>query len=352
VLAWLLRAPRTSAISAPDEALPVATAIAFQQSMPVLVEAVGEVISRHSVQIRPQITGTLRRVCFSEGQEVVAGQRLFEIDPAVFTAAAAAARAAWESARANAERLPPLAKQGYVTPQDLLNARSATDQAEAAYKQAAINLSYTQLRAPIAGRTGVLSRKAGNIVAPSDAAPLVTINEIRPIEVQFSIPQQTLGAVRQQLAAHAISVRISSEDGAETLDEGVLGFIDNTVNAQTGTILLKARTPNRSEQLWPGEYVGVHMELRVEPRAIVVPATAVQTGQEGPYVFLVTQGAAVARTVRVDREVGVLAVISSGLTAGQRVITRVPRGLRAGMRVRPQDVAVGSRATVTVPESP
>jgi multidrug efflux system membrane fusion protein len=325
--------PPVSQILAKEESLTVEVIAAHVQPMPVLLQSVGQVISQHTVQIRPQVSGMLKQVFFKEGEFVSKGQRLFQIEPAAFEAALASASAASENARGNADRLETIVKKGYVTQQDYRNARALADQAQSAYQQAQINLAYTDLRAPIGGRTGSVTVKAGNIVSPTDTAQLVAINEVQHILVQFSVPQQFLASVRQFQASPGISVSVADDKGAGKLDEGALVFIDNAVNTNTGTIMLKAKMPNAHEQLWPGQYVNVKMQLTVEPNAVVVPQTAVQTGQNGNYVFVVEQGRAEARDVIVDRQMADLAVLSAGLAGDEQVILRVPRDLRAGMKV-------------------
>ena len=317
----------------PEEALAVDTEKVRIQPMPVSLEASGQVVAEHVVQVRPQVSGMLKEVFITEGQRVAVGQRLFQIEAAPFEAAVAAGKAAWESADGKLQRAVPLAKQGYVSSQDLLTAQAAADQALASYKQAKINLEYTDIRAPLAGRTGILGLKSGNIVAPTDVTPLVTINETRPIQVEFNIPQQSLLTVREHQATRSLKVSVATENETRTLDEGTLVFVDNAINLRTGTVLLKARLPNAQEQLWPGEYVTVRMQIAMEPRAIVVPETAVQTGQSGSFVYVLAEGKAQSRSVKVDREVGPLAVISGGLNADEQVVTRVPRGLRPGIRI-------------------
>jgi RND family efflux transporter MFP subunit len=336
---------------ATEKALPVEVIVARIQPMPVVLQSVGQVMSQHTVQIRPQVSGMLKQVFFKEGQFVSKGQPLFQIEPAPFEAALASARAASENAKGNADRLESIAKKGYVTQQDYRNARALADQAEAAYQQAQINLSYTDIRAPIAGRTGSITVKSGNIVSPADAAQLVAINEMQPILVQFNIPQQFLARVRQYQARPGISVHIAEDKGVGKLDEGVLVFIDNAVNTNTGTITLRAQVPNNREQLWPGQYVDVDMQLTVEPNAVVVPQTAIQTGQTGYFVYVMAQGKAQATEVKVDRQVGDLAVLSAGLVGGEQVVSRVPRDLRTGMSITPAAAGTSLPAEVTLPKS-
>jgi RND family efflux transporter MFP subunit len=352
VILWVAMIPRASHILATEDALSVEVIAARIQPMPVLLQSVGQVVSQHSVQIRPQVSGMLKEVFFKEGQFVSKGQPLFQIEPAPYEAAQSSAKAAAQNAKANADRLETIAKKGYVTQQDYGNARALADQAEAAYKQAQINLSYTDIRAPIAGRTGSVTTKSGNIVSPADAAQLVAINEMQPILVQFNIPQQFLARVRQYLVRPGISVRVADDKGGGELDEGVLVFIDNAVNTNTGTITLKAQVPNQHEQLWPGQYVDVSMQLTVEPKAVVVPQTAIQTGQTGNFVYVVAQGKAQATEVKVDRQVGDLAVISAGLVGDEQVVLRVPRALRSGTKIAPITAVTSPPAEITLPKSP
>lgn len=331
--------------------LVVAMGQAKVQPMPVTLTAVGQVISEHAVQIRPQVSGMLKDVYFTEGQNVAAGQKLFLIDPGPFEAALASAKAAWENAKANADRLEPLAKQDFATPQEYENARATADQAEAAYKQAQINLSYTDIRAPIAGRTGSLAVKSGNIVGPSDATPLVAVNQMQPIQVQFQLAQQFLPQVREYDAKHTLKVTVTREDGSGHLDDGRLVFIDNAVNSVSGTVMFKAGLPNLQEQLWPGQYVGVTLQLALQQNAVVVPQSAVLTGQQGNYVYVVKDGVAQPQDVKVDRQIGDLAVVSAGLRGDEHIVTEVPRNLRPGLHVTAAP-ADESKPEINVPGEP
>lgn len=316
-----------------DKALTVETAAVRMQPMPILLQVVGQVQSEHSVQIRPQVSGMLQAVYFKEGQAVVKGSQLFRIDPSQYETALIAARAEWEYAREQAQRLAPLAGKEYVTTQEYDTARAAVDKAQAALKQAEINLAYTDIRAPISGRTGSLGARSGNLVAPGDSTPLVVINQMQPILVQYSIPQQNLSELRRYQAQKSIRIFITREDGSGDLGQGEMVFIDNSVNTGTGTVMLKARVDNAQEQLWPGQYVGVRTQFALQADALVVPQTAVQTGQSGNFVYVVEDGSAVIRAVQVDRQAGDLVVIATGLKAGETVVTRAPRNLRPGIKV-------------------
>lgn len=328
----------------PDKPLAVDTAVVKVQPMPVFLTAVGQVQSEHSVQIRPQVSGVLQKVYFNEGDEVKKGQKLFLIDPSQYQTALTAARAEYEFDKQQAKRLEPLAGKEYVTTQEYDTARATADQALAKLQQAQINLAYTDIRSPINGRTGSLSAKTGNLVAPNDSTPLVTINQMQPILVQYNIPQQNLSELRRYQAQNGIRIFITHEDGSGDLGEGKLVFVDNSINTDTGTVLLKARVPNAHEQLWPGQYVGVRTRLTMQPDAIVVPQSAIQTGQNGNFVYAVEQGKAVVRDVEVDRQVDDLAVITTGLKEGDIVVTRTPRNLRPGTEIV-------SAATVAKPET-
>lgn len=330
---WRLADSTTEARKRPDKPVSVETATVRTQPMPVFLQAVGQVQSEHSVQIRPQVSGVLKEVYFAEGDAVKKGQKLFLIDPSQYRTALAGARADYEYAQQQAKRLKPLAGKEYVTNQEYDSARAAMDKAQAAMEQAQINLAYTEIRAPIDGRTGSTGAKPGNVVAPSDSAPLVTINQIKPILVQYTIPQQSFSELRRYQAQGSIRIFITHEDGSGNLGEGELVFVDNTVNTDTGTVTLKARVPNAHEQLWPGQYVGVRTRLAIQPDAVVVAQSAVQTGQNGNYVYVVDQGTVAVRDVEVERQVEDLAVIGAGLKAGETVVTRVPRNLRPGSKV-------------------
>lgn len=343
--------PAPASASKEEASLSLELTQARVQPMPVILQSVGQVVSQHMVQIRPQVSGMLKQVLFKEGELVLKGQHLFLIETAPFEAALASAKAVADNAKGNADRLETVAKKGYVTEQDYQNVRAMAEQTQAAYQQALINLSYTDLRAPIAGRTGTVTMKSGNIVSPSDSLPLVTINEMQPILVQFSIPQQSLSRVRQSQEQHAIKVSVTDDKGVANLDQGNLVFIDNGVNPNTGTITLKAQLPNAHEQLWPGQYVTVNLHVTIEPKSIVVPQTSIQTGQNGNFVYIVEQGKVAVRDVRVDRQMDKLAVLSHGLLGSEQVIVRAPRDLRVGVKVTASKGGDAPAAEITLPDS-
>jgi multidrug efflux system membrane fusion protein len=321
---------------------------------PVQLSAVGNVVSPHTVNVRAQVSGTLTRIFFTEGDNVRAGDKLFQIDPAPYEAALAQARAqlaidraSLAAARAQYERMKPLIDKQYVTSQEYDNARAAADEGaarlladEANVKTAEINLGYTLIRAPIAGRTGSVSAKTGNLVGSNDAQPLVVLNEIDTVQIQFAIPQDQLPAVQQALAHGELPVQVYGDDPQQVLATGRLVFVENAVDTTTGTVTLKAEVDNRGHRLWPGAFVSVGLTLSVQSDALLVPETAVQPGADGQYVFVVDAGhKAQLRTIVVDRQAGSDVVVAGGVKAGETIIARAPHNLQPGTEVIGADAA-------------
>lgn len=310
-----------------------------RQPMPVLIEAVGTVESEHSVAVRPQVSGVLNAVQFKEGDYVKQGQVLFQIDPRPMQAAVAQSAAAVKrdeaqlaQARAQEGRLRSLVEQDYITKQEYDVAATAAKSLEAtvnanraALEQAQLQLGYSRITAPIAGRTGSLAVKPGNLVtAGTSGTPLVIINSTRPILVSLPVPQRYLEDIRRYWGTPDLKVEIAASRGERTMVEGRLVFIDNAVNPTTGTILLKALVANEKEDLWPGQFVAARIVLKVERDAMVLPEAAVQPGQEGPFVFVVSDGRARVKNIEVDRQVGDAVVIAKGLTGDEQIVIDVP----------------------------
>ena len=366
-------------------AVPVLVARVKRAAVPYTIEANGIVIPSQSSTVGSQVEGIIRRVAFQEGQEVVKGQVLFEIDARPYQAQYQAAvanlarsRAAAENAQRAAQRYATLEQQDYVTREqaDQQRANAASTAASVAADQAAVsaarfNLDNTTIRAPISGRTGALLVREGNLVHASGSTPLVVINQLSPILDRFAIPSTQLPLLQRYgtvggLVVHAtpnsggepgadasarpIGLSVGGGDPAQAAsggapagppgpagrpapatsalvpiaqaENGSLSFIDNAVDTTTGTVLLKATFPNPNKRLWVGEFVATKLELFVEQNALVVPTQAVVTGQQGPYVYLVTDsGTAQQRPVRVERTAGDLSVIASGLREGEQVVT-------------------------------
>jgi multidrug efflux system membrane fusion protein len=325
---------------------------AVVKPMPVLIAAVGTVEPEHSVQVRAQVSGVLQSVLFKEGDTVKAGQLLFQIDPRTFEAAyrqsqaqLARDQAQLENAKVQQERLEPLLKREFITRQEFdvavtsvksLEATVAADRA--LMEQAHIQLEFSRIQAPIAGRTGALAVKSGNLVAAGaggGGVPLVTINSTDPILVSFSIPERQLEELRRQQIDKEMRIEILPDRNGPPAAEGKLVFIDNTITPQTGTVLLKTRVANKDEVLWPGQFVNVRVVLKIEPEAVVVPEAAVQPGQDGSFVYLIDENSKVrVRPVGVSRQIGSEVVIGSGIKAGDHVITEIPQALQPGATVR------------------
>lgn len=320
---------------------------AIVKPMPVLIEAVGTVESEHSVQVKPQVGGILESVLFKEGDVVKANQVLFQIDTRTYKAqyeqtlaVLARDKAQLENARAQQERLEPLLKREYITRQEYdvavtsaksLEATVRSD--EASVEQARIQLDFARIRAPIGGRTGAISVKAGNLVSTS--ATLVTINSMDPILVGFSVPERQLEDIRRYENSPEMRIEILPERSGPPVAQGKLVFIDNTVTPQTGTVLLKTRVGNAREVIWPGQFVNVRVVLTTEPNAVVLPEVAVQPGQAGSFVYLVDENSKVrVQRVVVSRQIGNEVVIAQGVKAGDQVVTEIPQTLSPGATVK------------------
>lgn len=326
----------------------VSTVTAKRQPMPVVIDAVGTVESEHSVAIRPQTNGVLQAVLFKEGDPVKQGQVLFRIDARPMVAGVEQARAALardqaqlQQAQAQETRLKPLVEKDYITKSEYEVAftqskslQATVEANRAALEQAKLQLSYAFISSPINGRTGSLSVKSGNLVsAGTGGLPLVVINSTQPILVSLSVPQRYLNDVRRAWGDGDVKIMISLDANSPTIAEGSLIFIDNSVNQQTGTIVLRARVKNEKEQLWPGQFVAARIVLKVEQDALVLPESAVQPGQDGSFVYLAKDGRAQVQNVQVDRQVDALVVISKGLNGGEEIIKDVPPTLANGSAI-------------------
>ena len=342
----------------PPAAVLVATA--ERHAAPYVVVANGVVEPMRSVAVQSQVTGVLTGVHFAEGDEVRAGQPLFTIDPRPYAAALRQARAVLardeaqaESARREAERFAALVQKDYVTrsqaDQAAANAaalRAVLEADRAAVQAAQLDLDNASIRAPVAGRTGGLLVREGNLVRPGTGAPLVVINQIRPTLVRFSVSERDFPMVQRHAAGKPLPVRVTPGRADAAPIEGVLSFVDNGIDTTTGTVTLKARFANDARSLWPGQFVQVSLELFVQPDAVLVPGEAVQTGQEGTFVFVVDdRSKALMRPVVAGRAVGRQVLIEQGLKGGERVVVdgqaRIAPGATVEVRAAPA-VAAGA----------
>ncbi|MBL8867553.1 MAG: efflux RND transporter periplasmic adaptor subunit [Planctomycetia bacterium] len=330
---------------------PVAIATSAKKTVPIQVRTIGTVKPVATVAIRPRVGGQITEVFFMEGEYVTKDQKLLIIDPRPYEVAVKSAEAALAKSvevQAGAEReLKRLEKVGVASGVELDTARTAAATAKAtvavdtvALESAKLQLGFTTIVAPLDGRVGELLVNRGNLVDANGANPLVVINQVSPIHVAFSLPEQQLPAVAAARREAPLKVEAYLRNGEPPI-EGMLAFIDNAVNLGSGTVMLKAEFPNKDRKLWPGQFVDVVLTVRDRPDSVVVPTAAVQTGQKGTYLFVLTPEKSVElRSVSVAFEHGDEAVIASGLSAGETVVTEGQLRLVAGSKV---DVKAGSK---------
>ncbi|MGH7993692.1 MAG: efflux RND transporter periplasmic adaptor subunit [Limisphaerales bacterium] len=316
------RGAKSGAVSA----APVLVATAFTTNVPVQINPppVGHVMPYSAVTVHSQIGGILQQVHFREGAEVKSNALLFTIDPRPAQAALARDQAQLENATAQFNRDQQLF-DAKIESQDQFDASKANRDALAATVQSdQLNLSFTEIRAPFDGVTGNLLFYQGNVVkAPDDT--LVTLNQIHPIYVQFGVPEQFLPEIRREMPAHPLTVSASYENMNGEPPQGELTFIDNTVDPSTGMIQLKATFPNENSTLWPGQFVTLTLSLSELTNVVVVPSQAVQTGQNGQFIYVVqsspTNQIAENRPVTTGITYDGETVIEKGLKAGETVVT-------------------------------
>lgn len=338
---------RPAAKPAPAAPLAVQVIAAAVAPTPVVLQAVGKVTAQASVEVRPQTSGVLRKVWISEGQRVIAGQRLFELDAQPLKAALTQAEAQYardlalaDDAAAAQARLKPLADQEFVTAREYESAvssqrtlRAAATATRTQIEQARIALGYATITAPIAGRAGAVLVKPGNLVSSGNSTPLVIVNALSPVDIAFSLPQDDARRLRQAMKAGDLDVEARDSRTQVLRAKGRLVFFDNALNDASGTILLKARFANADEALWPGEFHAVRIMLGIQDDAVLIPERALQQGQAGAYVYVVNEGKAIIRQLKVDRVLDGQAVIAGGLRGGEMVVLAVPASLRDGTTV-------------------
>jgi multidrug efflux system membrane fusion protein len=353
------RPPNTNAIPR-NLPVPVLAATPRVMDVPVYMDGVGTIRALNTVTVRAQVDGKLISVLFKEGQDVERGDVLGEIDPAIYKAQfdqAVAKKAQDEATLANARldltRYEQLAQSSAGSKQQADTQRSTVAQLEALVRsdQAAIDnaqtmLGYTKITAPLAGRTGLRFVDQGNIIRSSDANGLVVITQVRPIAVQFSLPQQQLARVNAAFAKGPLQVDVFGNDGKTVVETGKLEGIDNQVDPTTGTVKLKAQFPNANLALWPGQFVNVRIKVDTLPQAIVIPTSAVQRGPAGTYAFVIgADDTVTAKPVTVTQQSDIEAVIGTGLTVDDRVVTTGFALLAEGSKV-----LVGSEQNAPTPD--
>ena len=333
---------------------PVLVDQAVRRTVPVALTAIGNVEAVATVDVRSRVAGQILKVHIDDGADVTKGQTLFTIDPEPFRIALDRAeaqlardRALLQKADNDVARYAKLVDKEYVTREQYESAVSeAASQAatirsdEAAAEDARLSLSYCTIVAPISGRAGSVNLRAGNLVKANDDPPLVTILQVRPVYVTFSVPEKHLADVRKHAAEGKLEVRAYSRGEQGDGHVGVLTFIDNQVAEATGTIRLRGEFPNDDRGLWPGQFVEVVLRLAEQKDAVIVPSAAVQVGQQGSFVFVVgAEGNAQVRPVVVDRTQGGETVIASGLESGETVVTdgqiRIVPGTKVAVQAKP-----------------
>ncbi|RYZ05238.1 MAG: efflux RND transporter periplasmic adaptor subunit [Myxococcales bacterium] len=331
-----------------EDPVPVSIAVAEKKDVPREVRAFGSVDASSTVDVRAQVQGLVTEVHFKEGDFVKRGQLLFTVDTRPYSASLAAAqaellrnRAIAEQMRVEAERANALRQEGIASDRDVAkaNADAASSAAEVKLGQAqaasaSLNVAFTRITAPMDGRTGALLVYPGNLVNATDAQPLVVLRSISPVYIRFSVPQEHLSTIRERLGKEPLTARVTPRGERAKTIEAPVTFLENTVDASTGTIQLKATYLNAEQELWPGSSVDVVLVMGKDEGATVVPEPALQRSQSGTLVFVIGQdGRASPRPVNVLRTTETQALIAYGLEPGERVATDGLLRLRKGTKV-------------------
>jgi multidrug efflux system membrane fusion protein len=342
-------------------AVPVTVGTATRQDVPLWLRGIGTVQALNTVLIRARVDGTLMRFVPTEGQEVKQGDLVAVIDPRPYQAAldqAAAKQAQDEADLANArhdlERYTSLARQDYASHQQVDTQKALVDHLVAAIagdaamvESAKLNLSFCYITSPVTGRVGLRQVDPGNLVHATDPGGIVSITQVHPITVVFTLPQDQLPAIVTEMAQRELAVAASSNDGKIPLAQGTLLTPDNAIDVTTGTIKLKATFPNQDNKLWPGQFVAAQLLLRTDPQAITVPTQAVQHGPAGLYVYVVQPDSTVHRVAIEAEDRGTVMLVAKGLEAGQRIVLDGQSRLENGSHI----VANAASAPAPQPKS-
>ena len=330
-------------------AVPVTVARVLQETVPVRLRAIGNVEAYSTVALKARVDGQIIEVNFKEGAPVKKGDVLFRIDPRPYAAALRQAEAnalrdaaARDQARSQERRYQELLDKNFISKEAYAQIRTNAETAQAvaqasraALESARLNLEYCTIASPLDGFVGKVLLQAGNLVKANDVNPLVVINQVRPIYVNFAVPEQDLPEVRKRMAEGALEVEVLPVDPAQKHPLGRLIFVDNAVDPSTGTIRMRAQFDNDDAALWPGQFVNISVRLYDQIDAIVIPTQAVQTGPEGQYVYVIGEDlTADVRRIGVLRTDGERSIVDKGLKQGERVVTRGQ--LRLGPKVRVQ----------------
>lgn len=347
VLAWWLSKESPEAAPAPP-AVPVAIVAVEQRDVPQWSSGIGSVESLHAVTLRPQVEGVLSEVRFREGQEVRRGELLALIDDREYAAALLRAQADLASNQAQLKSAEQdLARYSNLLGEEAISVqtveqqtasveqlRAAVRSSEAAVATAQVQLSYTRIVAPVSGRVGLRRVDPGNLVRTSDAEGLVTVTQVDPISVIFSLPQEQLSRVRPLLQGEPATVIALERDNGTELTRGRLSTVDNQVDATTGMVRMRAGFANEDGRLWPGQFVAIRLQTGVQAGALVVPTQAVRQGLKGPFAFRVREDKAEMVALEVRYQDDDIAIIASGLAVGDAVVIDGHSRLKPGTPVR------------------
>jgi len=351
-LTWYLRQPagaqERDRKTAQDGPVPVSTALATRGDVPVYLEGLGTVQAFYTATMTARVDGQLESVNFTEGQLVKKGQVLAQIDPRPYRAALDQATAIEQKDAAQLQSAKgDLGRYEQLEPQHLSSKQQVDDQRalvaqltaqvqvdRAAIDNARTQLDYTTIKAPFNGRTGIRLMDPGNNVHSTDTSGIVVVTQVQPISVVFTLPEGAIEQVQQALATGPVSVTALSQDGQTVLDEGKLTVVDNQIDATTGTMRLKAIFPNPHNTLWPGQFVNARVLTAREHGVITLPSSAVQTGPDGPFTYVVNSDSTVeVRALKLGEQSGDVTVVREGLNVGERVVTSNQFRLEPGARV-------------------
>jgi multidrug efflux system membrane fusion protein len=358
VLAGCSRDQKNAKASTPFPPVPVGVATVATRDFPVYLTGLGSVQAFNTVSLKTRIDGQITQVNFQEGQDVKDGEVLIQIDPRPYQVALATAQANLQrdeaqlaNAKAQFERMKALYAGGVVAKQDLDTQEASFGQFEgtiaadkAAIDSAKLNLTYTRITSPIKGRIGLRQVDIGNYVQASSTTPMVVITQLHPIAIIFTLPEDQLQAVRQRMKQGSLAVDVYSRDDQTKLSTGKLLTIDNQIDQTTGTARFKAVFENPDNNLWPNQFVNVHLLLETRKDAVTMPVSAVQRGPQGTFTYLVDDKNTVqVKPIQIALTQGNVAVIASGVQPGDKVVTDGQEKLQAGSRVAPQGPANQSK---------
>ncbi|MSQ54060.1 MAG: efflux RND transporter periplasmic adaptor subunit [Betaproteobacteria bacterium] len=329
-------------------AVPVSVIAAQQKTVPVRVQAIGNVEAFSTVSLKARVDGQILEVTSREGQEVKKADVLFRIDPRPFEASLRQAEAnalrdaaARDQARSQERRYLELLEKNFVSKEAYAQIRTNADTAEAtakasqaALENARLNLEYCTIRSPIDGFVGKVLLQMGNLVKANDTGALVVINQVKPVYTNFAVPEQELSVIRKYMSAGPLAVEVSAPKSDAPAVVGRLVFVDNAVDQTTGTIRMRAQFDNADTALWPGQFVNVSLRLYDEENAVIIPSRTLQTGPVGQFVYVIMPDmTAQVRKVTVSRNEGEFAVVAAGIKAGEQVVIRGALRLSAGAKV-------------------